>query len=191
MNRKFYIADWHYGHENIISYDGRPFDSVMDMNEGLIERWNKAVDDGDLVYILGDMFWCKPKDAVPVLARLNGQKILVRGNHDNIKPPAFQDHFVKITDYLEVRDGDRNLVLCHYPMPSYKNNAKGWVHLYGHVHSSYEWHIIEHTKRKIEELYDKHFDMINVGAMMPYIKYTPRMLDEILAGRQEWEDQQK
>ena len=54
--RRLYIADWHYGHKNILSFDNRPFKTVEEMNAALIDRWNKTVFPGDIVYMLGDMF---------------------------------------------------------------------------------------------------------------------------------------
>ena len=80
--KKFYIADWHYDHKNIIALDNRPFKDVTEMNNSLIERWNKVVSKEDIVYILGDMFWCDHKTAMNILDKLNGTKILIRGNHD-------------------------------------------------------------------------------------------------------------
>jgi len=184
MSKKFYIADWHYGHKNVIAYDNRPFKSVEDMNEELIRRWNEAVSAGDLVYILGDMFWCKPADAIPVLNKLNGQKILVKGNHDMTGKHDFGNKFVKITDYLEVEDAGRKVVLSHYPIPFFKNHSYGWYHLYGHVHSSFEWNMVENLSSQISCLYDKPHQMYNVGAMMSWMDYTPRTLDEIIEGGQ-------
>ena len=67
MPNTYFIADWHYGHENIISYDNRPFKTVDEMNTELIQRWNDKVRKGDLVYVLGDMFWCKSRESVPIL----------------------------------------------------------------------------------------------------------------------------
>lgn len=51
MSKKFYIADWHYGHANIMAYDNRPFTWVDDMNKALVERWNRVVSPGDIVYM--------------------------------------------------------------------------------------------------------------------------------------------
>ena len=180
MSKKFYIADWHYDHANCIAFDNRPFKSVQEMNESLIERWNKVVSPGDTVYILGDMFWCKISDAIPVLDKLNGQKFLIKGNHDRCNDNVFASKFVKITGYLEIKDNDRNVVLCHYPIPCFKNHFYGWIHLYGHVHTSFESNMMEHTKYLMEELYTKPCKMFNVGAMMPYMDYTPRTLNEII-----------
>lgn len=180
--KQFYIADWHYNHANCIKFDNRPFFSAEEMNRELVERWNSVVADEDIVYVIGDMFWCGAKAAVPVLDRLKGTKILVKGNHDRVNSPEVASRFAKIVDYLEVKDGDRDVVLCHYPIPCFKNHFYGWYHLYGHVHISFEYNMMEHTKAEMSALYDKPCEMFNVGAMMPWMGYTPRTLDEILAG---------
>ena len=82
MPKKFYIADWHYGHGHILAFDNRPFKTVEEMNTALIERWNRVVSSGDIVYVVGDMFWCKSSTAIPILQSLNGEKFLIKGNHD-------------------------------------------------------------------------------------------------------------
>ena len=129
MTKKFYIADWHYGHANSIAFDNRPFSSVEMMNEMLISNWNKTVSPGDVVYVLGDMFWCKQEEAMSVLKQLNGTKFLIKGNHDRCNDGKFLKEFAKVTEYLEVKDGDRHVVLCHYPIVCFKNHYRGWVNL--------------------------------------------------------------
>lgn len=183
-SKQLYVADWHYGHANILHFDNRPFTSLIEMNKDLVERWNRAVGEDDTVYILGDMFWCRDQEASAVMQDLSGRKVLVRGNHDRVKQPEFRGMFESIADYLEVEDGGRHVALCHYPIPCFKNHFYGWYHLYGHVHSSYEWNMMEHTKHLMRELYDKPCEMYNVGVMMPWMDYTPRTLDEILKGAQ-------
>lgn len=180
MGKKFYIADWHYSHANCIAFDNRPFKNVDEMNAALIERWNKVVSAEDIVYVLGDMFWCKTSEAISVLDKLNGQKFLIKGNHDRCNDSTFAKKFVKIADYLEIDDDNRKVVLCHYPIPCFKNHFYGWYHLYGHVHTSFEYNMMEHDKYLMKELYGKQCNMFNVGAMVPYMNYTPRTLDEIL-----------
>lgn len=182
MPKKLYIADWHYGHENVLSLDNRPFLSIDEMNTALVERWNRAVDPGDVVYVLGDMFWCKSSEAVPVLQSMNGTKILIRGNHDRSNDGAFRRQFAKICEYLEIDDAGRKVVLCHYPIPCFKNHFYGWYHLYGHVHATFEWNMVEHDKFIMQELYEHPCHMYNVGSMMPWIDYTPRTLEEIVDG---------
>lgn len=138
MNKKFYIADWHYGHANIMAFDNRPFKTLEEMNETLVERWNSK--------------------------------------------------FVKVTEYLEVEDGDKRVVLCHYPIPCFKNHFYGWYHLYGHVHNSFEWNMMEHDKYLMQELYGHKCQMYNVGAMLPYMDYTPRTLEQIILLSDGWRE---
>lgn len=186
MSKKFYIADWHHSHKNVIAFDNRPFKNVDEMNEELVNRWNSVVSDGDIVYILGDMFWITPQNATPIMQQLNGQKFLVKGNHDRWHDTKFDKLFVKIAEYMEIDDNGRKVVLCHYPIPCFKNHFYGWVHLYGHVHNSFEWNMMEHQRFLMEELYDRQCNMINVGAMMPWMDYTPRTLTEIEEGYALW-----
>lgn len=159
-NKQFYISDWHYGHANVIAFDNRPFKSLLEMDEALVDRWNAVVSPGDIVYVLGDMFWCKAQDAIPILRSLKGQKFLIKGNHDRCNDNKFLREFVKVTEYLEVKDSGRTVILCH---------------------NSFEWNMMEHDKYLMEELYTTPCQMFNVGAMMPWMDYTPRTLDEIIA----------
>lgn len=178
-NRKLYIADWHYAHGNILAFDGRPFSSVEEMNAELVRRWNEAVKPGDTIYVLGDMFWCKADDAIPVLKVLNGNKILIRGNHDRIGDSQFDKCFAAIKEYLEVKDGNRKVILCHYPIFAFKNHYyDGYYHLYGHVHNTWEERICDDI-REVMARRGTPCMMKNCGAMMPWIDYTPRTLDEI------------
>lgn len=186
MGRKFYISDTHWSHNNVLAFDNRPFKTVEEMDAELIRRWNSVVEPGDIVYVLGDMFWSSPAKAMPIMEQLNGQKFLVKGNHDRWHDTKFDKLFVKIDEYMEVDDGGRKVVLCHYPIPCFKNHFYGWVHLYGHVHNSFEWNMMENQRFLMEELYTRQCNMINVGAMMPWMDYTPRTLDEIEHGYALW-----
>jgi calcineurin-like phosphoesterase family protein len=181
MGNKFYISDWHYGHANILSFDNRPWVSIEAMNEALIENWNSVVGKGDMVYMLGDMFWYKD-DAGAVLDRLNGQKVLIKGNHDWWVSGDVKKKLVSVADYAEIDDEGRTVVLCHYPIPCFNKHYYGAYHLYGHVHSGFEWNMMEHNKLRMRELYTVPCWMFNVGAMIPYMGYTPRTLTEIIEG---------
>lgn len=78
MNKVFFTGDLHFGHENVIAFDNRPFASVDEMDAELIRRWNNKVGKGDLVYVLGDMIWKTRNDDAPSLIKsLNGQIILI------------------------------------------------------------------------------------------------------------------
>lgn len=180
----FYIADTHFDHKNVLAFDNRPFSSVEEMNNVLIQNWNKVVGPGDHVYILGDFHWGKAKDWSRILSKLSGNKHLIRGNHDLKMPiaPEVRKHFVDVADYREIKDGDQHIVLCHYPMPAFKNMYYGWLHFYGHVHNTAEHNMIAYFCRQVEEYYEFPQRAFNVGCMMPYMNYTPRTMKEIITG---------
>lgn len=178
-----YISDMHLDHGNIIAFDNRPFKSVNEMNRVLIENWNNVTSSNDTVIIAGDFCWTKEPQWIKFLQQLNGDKVLVRGNHDlKNMSSALKKMFLDIKDYKEVDDNGRKVVVCHYPIPCFKNHFYGWYHLYGHVHNSFEARMMEHDKFLMQELYGKQCEMFNVGCMMPYMNYTPRTLDEIIQG---------
>lgn len=184
----FYISDLHFGHKNILAFDNRPFSSVEDMDAALVRNWNSRVAAGDHVYILGDFCWGKAKEWPPVLKQLAGNKHLIRGNHDlkQSMPWDVRKYFVEVADYKEIRDGDQHLVLCHYPMPVFKNMYYGWMHLYGHVHTTAEHNMVEYFCRTVESYYEFPQRAFNVGCMLPYMNYTPRTLAEIVEGGRQY-----
>ena len=179
---KFYISDLHFSHKNSLSFDNRPFFTISEMNEVIINNWNSVVSANDEVYILGDMFW-NNNDINDILPMLKGRLYLIKGNHDRVNDEMTK-RFVWIKDYEEIRDNDRHVVLCHYPIPCYKNHFYGWYHLYGHVHTSFEHNMMLHIREEMTSLYDKPCQMFNVGCMLPYMDYTPRTLDEIIQSNQ-------
>ena len=178
-----YIADLHFDDEDIIAYDNRPFDSVKEMNEALIANWNHAVGSDDLTWILGD-FCTGPADRwIEILSRLHGRKALIVGNHDDPEAIAGASYlFEDIAAYRETNDSGQKIILCHYPIPSFRDHYFSTVHLYGHVHGAFEWNVAENAKRLIKKLYAREdvCRMANTGAMLPYMNYTPRSLSELL-----------
>lgn len=174
----YYIADMHFGHENVIRFDNRPFADTEEMDKCMISYWNSRVTNNDTVYILGDIFWGNEKLSIKIINQLKGHKILIKGNHDRVSR-QLQQHYDEIMDYAEISDNKHFVVLSHYPIIFYKNQHRGAIMLYGHVHNTKEWDMIE--KWKQEQLNaDIPCKLINVGCMMSYMNYMPRTLDEIL-----------
>ena len=181
----YFISDIHFGHKNCLAFDNRPFTTIEEHDEYIISSWNDTVGVDDDVYIIGDISWYNSTKTIEIFSKLNGRLHLIKGNHDTtvLKNPEFRNLFVEITDYKELFiDRNTSIVLCHYPIPCFKNHYYGWYHLYGHVHTSFEWNMMENTKRLMTELYDKQCRMYNVGAMISYMGYTPRTLEQIIAG---------
>lgn len=179
----YYISDLHFGHKNSLSFDNRPFTDIEIHDQAIINNWNNTVSIDDDVYILGDISWHNATKTIEIFKSLNGRKHLIKGNHDSklLRNRELQSLFVEICDYKEIPlDNGRGIVLCHYPIPCFKNHYYRWIHLYGHVHNSFEYNMMESVKRQMEELYNIPCLMYNVGVMMPYMDYTPRMLEEIM-----------
>lgn len=180
----YFVSDLHFGHVNCLSFDNRPFTSIEEHDETIIKNWNETIGMEDDVYILGDISWYNSTKTIEIFKRLNGNLHLIKGNHDYnvLKNPELRSLFVEIRDYKElgVEDG-KSVVLCHYPIPCFKNHYYGWYHLYGHVHTSFEWNMMENLKRQMKELYDKDCEMYNVGIMISYMNFRPRTLQEIIS----------
>lgn len=149
------------------------------MQDTIIKNWNGAVGRTDDVYILGDVFW-KNEGAGEILNFLNGNKFLILGNHDRVNA-EMKEHYVWVKEYAEIKDNGRHVVLCHYPISSFKNADYGYIHLYGHIHEGRDYIPFE-----------KYLDILrsrgipnrsyNVGCMLQYMNYTPRTLKEIECG---------
>lgn len=182
----YFIGDLHFGHKNVLAFDNRPFTSIEKHDECLAQRWNTAVNIDDDVYILGDVSWRNTTETIQIMGHLNGRKHLIVGNHDKrlLKSKNMRDQFVEIEQYKELQptENEEMIVLSHYPIPCFNRHYYGAYHLYGHVHTGFEWNMMENLRRQMEELYDVPCNMFNVGAMIPYMDYTPRTLEDIEKG---------
>ena len=174
----YYIADMHFGHTNVIRFDDRPFADTEQMDEVLIQNWNERVTADDTVYVLGDAFWKNEENSIRIMQRLQGHKHLIQGNHDRVKG-KLRPYWESIEQYAEVNDENRLAILSHYPILFYKNQHYGAVMLYGHVHNTREWSLVEKWKNE-QWTMGIPSRLINVGCMMAYMNYTPRTLDELL-----------
>ena len=135
----YFISDCHFGHKNVIKYCNRPYFSVEEMDEDMISKWNNKVHRNDLIYIVGDLFYFQIDNAVQILNRLKGKKILIRGNHDDffLRKIDANRYFQEISLYMEISLREKKLTLCHYPMYSWRNSRKKDSFLiFGHVHNN-------------------------------------------------------
>ena len=190
--RALFTGDMHFGHQRSIFFDNRPFRTVEEMDEELIRRWNAKVRKNDLVYSIGDMIWkTRNDDACEILKRLNGQIILIKGNHDKFLSNAKAKKMlagVKERDDIIVtlEDGSqRRCILDHFFHPFYNGHMYGAILLHAHSHKTQE--ALEEV-RYAAELRERGFvnEIYNVGCM--YWNYEPVTLDEILEkGRKERE----
>lgn len=162
--KRFVIADLHFGHANVIKYCNRPWNTVEEMDVGLIANWNRVVKKEDTVYVLGDFTLSRSIEVIKGLCeRLNGRKILVMGNHDTRHPKDYiEAGFYQATRrpiLLEPR-----LVLMHEP-PEEEDIWFKCNYIFGHVHD----------KQCAADLYG---NCTCVSAER--INYTPVNLDKLL-----------
>ena len=156
---KYYTADLHFGHNNVLTFDNRPFKDIGEMDRVLIENWNSRITKNDQVYILGDVALHNEKPYSWYLSQLKGQKHLIVGNHDRklLKDNDAMQYFVSVDYYLEVTDEKKRLILSHYPIAEWNGFHRESYHLYGHIHNN--------TKDTYQ--YMKQFDRaLNAGCMI-------------------------
>lgn len=130
MNNVWFISDTHFGHKNILKYEAelRPFNTIEEHDEQLIENWNKYVKKNDIVWHLGDVAF-GVETLNNILPRLNGRKRLVLGNHDCYNINEYLKYFDKIFGVVFFKE----FVLSHVPL--HKNNTRVLYNLHGHLHS--------------------------------------------------------
>lgn len=176
MSKIFYTSDLHLGNSNIIDYENRPWETVEEMDAGLIDNWNEVVTNDDIVYVLGDFCFKGATKARDYIKYLRGQIHLIRGNHDHFME---QNTFMLYTQvscctfndgwYKQMYDGDKEVVLCHFPILYWDGmDDRGSIHLYGHMHSR-------------PDKQHPHKDAYNVGVDVN--DYRPVTLEELLERR--------
>lgn len=131
LKNVWFIADTHFGHKNIIQYCNRPFETVEEMNEELIKRWNSKVKKEDKIYMLGDFALGGIARVEELLSKLNGYKILILGNHDNFSVQKYLNAGFNEVSRLPVLFNDYFL-LSHAPLDLSPHCR--FANIYGHVH---------------------------------------------------------
>ncbi len=161
---RWFTADLHLGHANIIRYCDRPWPDVDAMDRGLVERWNATVADDDEVWVLGDVAMGRIDDSLQLIGALHGTKLLVPGNHDRCWPGRgeaaaewvgrYRDAgFAEILpEVVELTVGGIAVRACHFPywgdshdderFGSHRPVDDGRPLLHGHVHT--KWRVEGH-----------------------------------------------
>lgn len=132
----WYSADLHLGHQRIIEFCKRPFVSTDEMNAALIRNFQGCVGHDDDLWILGDFAFGKDAGRMENwFHQLPGRKHLIIGNHDDEAVVSLP--WNSIAYMAEIRGGERDLVLCHYPMITWNGARRGSLQLFGHVHDQW------------------------------------------------------
>lgn len=167
------ISDPHFDHANILDFTDdngkpiRPFKSVEDMNETMIENWNNVVHPEDRVYLLGDVAF-HPRSFERIIPRLKGRIVLVPGNHEPVKMRKYFDLFDDVRGYV-VKKG---FIMSHIPI--HPGSLSRWaINIHGHTHAN-----------RVEKA--GHYsamtspDLRYVCVCVEQIGYTPKLLSKIL-----------
>lgn len=171
MGIKLYTSDLHFGHSNVIGFDHRPFYDVDDMDRCLIKLWNSRVSPDDEVYIVGDLCFRNNRPAEWYLKQLKGHKHLVIGNHDQklLENKKAMSYFETVDKIMYIKDEDKNICLCHYPIAEWNHFHRGSYHIYGHIHN------------RTDDAYmymKKYENALNAGCMIN--NYTPASFNELV-----------
>lgn len=145
----YFISDLHLNHNKIFVWGRRGFNSVEEMNETLIERFNARVTNDDEVWILGDVALGDINESIPLLQRLNGKIHIVIGNHDtDTRVAAYQELGWDCHCAMRLKYKKKSFFLSHYPAVTYspedEHHRNIWeviLNLHGHTHSTSRfWH---------------------------------------------------
>lgn len=142
MSQIYLTSDWHLNHSREFIYKPRGFNSVYEMNDAIISRYNEVVNSEDDVYVLGDLMLGDNDEGIRLIKQLKGNIHVVRGNHDS---DARMELYSKCYNIVEITEGQffkwngYHFYLSHYPTVT-SNLEKGpelrkhVLNLYGHTH---------------------------------------------------------
>ena len=127
----FFTADEHYGHQNIIRYCNRPYLSVTEMDNDLIDKHNQVVTKGDIVIHAGDFTLKNKTKAGEYISKLSGSHIFLQGSHDGWLNGNVHEIWERTIE-------GQHVVVCHYAMRTWGRSHYGSWELFGHSHGTLE-----------------------------------------------------
>jgi calcineurin-like phosphoesterase family protein len=179
MPAVFLVSDTHFGHTGVCRFtrnDGvtklRPWDDADEMDEEMIRRWNDTVRPNDKVYHLGDVVI--NRKALKTMARLNGDKVLIRGNHDIFRDDEYREYFRELRAY-HVMNG---CILSHIPVHTESLGRFG-VNIHGHLHANRVKKIRGVDVRTGELLYSDEIDPRYHCVCVEQTDFAPILLEDV------------
>lgn len=132
---KWFISDTHFAHENILKFEAekRPFKSIEEHDEYLINGWNALIKPDDTLIHLGDVCFKSATKIDEIMPQLNGRKLLVRGNHDTQNAKKYLEYFDDVLSVIE--DKKRGIIYSHYPLHPQCLTHRYKFNVHGHTHS--------------------------------------------------------
>ena len=135
----WFTSDTHFGHENVLKFTDRPWETIQQMNSVIVANINARVGMNDELYILGDFsFKMTAQDAYGLRKKITCKKVhLVPGNHDkDWTQPAVSRAFITEPPICVLKIDGQKIVMSHFPMADWQSMSHGSWHLHGHIHSS-------------------------------------------------------
>lgn len=148
--KKWFIADTHFSHANIIRYANRPYANVEEMNRSLIDNWNQCVDIDDQVFFLGDFGLGDVDHLHSICSQLKGHKICIRGNHDRNASWMTRVGFSVVLESAFLKIGRHLVELIHIPT----DQPPIHFQLHGHVHDKRPKKIVFNQLNLCVEVWD-------------------------------------
>lgn len=138
----WFTSDTHFNHANILKFTNRPFENIAEHDEALIKNWNDRVGNDDTVFHLGDFCFGSSQKIMEIREKLNGNIILIRGNHDDKNlQRSLWSLFEDVVYQAKILVDGRTVYLNHFPFLCFARGSfdlygDGYsINLFGHVHS--------------------------------------------------------
>ena len=164
MRNRWVVSDTHFGHAGVCRFTHmdtgvkiRPWTDPNEMDEDMVRMWNELVAPNDRVYHLGDVVI--NRRCLPTLDRLNGKKVLIRGNHDIFKLEEYARYFEDIRGCKVL--SKEGIIMTHIPV--HTSQLERWkANVHGHLHSN----VLD--------------DLRYINVCVEQTGFKPILLDEIL-----------
>lgn len=135
-DKLWFTSDTHFGHQNIIKWCGRPWETAEEMDKALIQEWNNVIPKDGVVFHLGDFCFGGALEWKNIRKSLNGKIYLVMGNHDSSASQPMLSLFEKIYGGVaRLRADKQEIWASHFPLLCWTGSERGSWNLFGHVHT--------------------------------------------------------
>ena len=179
MPAVFLTSDTHFGHSGVCHFtnsDGskmRPWTDPDEMDEEMVKRWNETVRPNDKVYHCGDVVI--NRKALKIMSRLNGDKVLIRGNHDIFRDDEYREHFRELRAY-HVMNG---MILSHIPIHEASLGRFG-CSIHGHLHANRVMKARGVDARTGDILYSDEIDPRYYNVSVEQTDFAPILFEDVL-----------
>lgn len=144
MTNVYFHADAHAGHKNVHRFRTQ-FESEQEHFDFIAERYNSTVRKNDVVYFLGDVAFTKER--LVDIAKWNGRKIMILGNHDTDKEVGIRDLVEVFEDVHSLKKYKSYFWLSHVPV--HADELRGRFNIHGHCHN----HMITLPNGELDDRY--------------------------------------